>query len=38
MNPSTTFQHVQSAYFTYVHTFQEFQNPVIRDWVAEREE
>jgi len=36
MNPFTTLQHVQSAYLTYVHTFQKFQNPAIRDWVAER--
>jgi len=36
MNPFTTLQHVQSAYLTYVHTFPKFQNPAIRDWVAER--
>jgi len=36
MSPFTTLQHVQSAYLTYVHTFQKFQNPAIRDWVAER--
>lgn len=36
INPSPTFQEVQFAYLTYVHTFQKFQNPAIRDWVTER--
>jgi hypothetical protein len=38
MKPFSVFQKVQSAYLTYVYTFQRFQNPAIRDWVAEREE
>ena len=38
MNPFTTLSQIQQAYLTYVHTFQKFQNPAIRDWVAERVE
>ena len=37
MNPFTILSEVQSAYLTYVHTFQKFENPAIQDWVAERE-
>ena len=36
MNPFSVLHDVQSAYLTYVHTFQKFKNPAIRDWVAER--
>lgn len=38
MNPFTVLSRVQSAYRTYVHTFQKFDNPAIQDWVAERVE
>lgn len=31
MNPFTTLSQIQQAYLTYVHTFQKFQNPAIRD-------
>lgn len=36
MNPFTVLDQVQEAYLSYVHTFQKFNNPAIRDWVAER--
>jgi hypothetical protein len=36
MNPFTILSAVQQDYLTYVRTFQRFQNPEIRDWVAER--
>ena len=36
MNPFTTLDHVHSAYRRYVHTFQQFRNPVIKEWVRER--
>jgi len=36
MNPFETLRSVQDAYLQYVHTFQKFSNPTIRDWVAER--
>ncbi len=35
-NPFQALDAVQSQYRRYVHTFQSFANPVIRDWVAER--
>jgi hypothetical protein len=38
MNPFAALSQVQSAYLTYVHTFQKFNNPAIQDWVAERVE
>ena len=36
MNPFAVLEEVQEAYLSYVHTFQKFNNPAIRDWVAER--
>jgi ATP-dependent helicase YprA (DUF1998 family) len=36
MNSFSVLHDVQSAYLTYVHTFQKFKNPAIQDWVAER--
>jgi len=36
MNPFDVLARVQEEYRTYVQTFQQFQNPVIRDWVMER--
>ncbi len=36
MNPFTTLDHVQDAYKRYVHTFQQFRNPVIDAWVQDR--
>ena len=36
MNPFTARRADQRAYLTYVHTFQRFRNPAIRDWVAEQ--
>ena len=36
MNPFAVLEQVQEAYLSYVHTFQKFNNPAIRDWVAER--
>jgi hypothetical protein len=38
MNPFAALSQIQSAYLTYVHTFQKFNNPTIQDWVAERVE
>ncbi len=37
-NPFHALAVVQSQYRRYVHTFQSFANPTIRDWVAERVE
>jgi ATP-dependent helicase YprA (DUF1998 family) len=36
MNPFNILESVQADYLTYVRTFQQFQNPEIRDWVLER--
>jgi hypothetical protein len=36
VNPFTILSAVQRDYLTYVQTFQQFQNPQIRDWVLER--
>jgi ATP-dependent helicase YprA (DUF1998 family) len=38
LDPFSVLSSVQSAYRTYVHTFQKFDNPAIQDWVAERVE
>jgi ATP-dependent helicase YprA (DUF1998 family) len=38
MNPFDVLSTVQQDYLTYVRTFQQFQNPEIRDWVLERVE
>jgi len=38
LDPFAILSNVQDAYRTYVHTFQKFNNPAIRDWVAERVE
>ena len=38
MNPFSVMARVQDAYTRYVQSFQKFKNPVIRDWVAAREE
>lgn len=36
MNPFKALENVQVLYHDYVHTFQKFKNPVIKDWVAQR--
>ena len=36
MNPFHVLADVQDAYRRYVHTFQQFRNPQIQDWVQER--
>ncbi|PQJ33609.1 hypothetical protein BSZ35_02445 [Salinibacter sp. 10B] len=36
MNPFHVLSDVQDAYRTYVHTFQQFRNPQIEEWVGER--
>ena len=36
MNPFEVLHQVQQDYLGYVQTFQQFQNPVIRDWVLDR--
>jgi len=35
-NPLASLAQVQEQYLSYVHTFQQFQNPIIKQWVAER--
>ena len=35
MNPFDILEHVQKDYLTYVRTFQRFQNPRIRHWIAD---
>jgi len=36
MNPFEVLNEVRYAYKTFVHTFQQFKNPTIRDWVGEK--
>jgi superfamily II DNA or RNA helicase len=36
LDPFEILEEVQQQYLTYVRTFQQFQNPEIRDWVLER--
>lgn len=36
INPFAILAQVQEEYRTYVQTFQQFQNPIIREWVMER--
>ena len=36
MNPFEVLNEVRNAYKTFVHTFQQFKNPTIRDWVGEK--
>jgi len=35
INPFETLENVQQNYLTYVRTFQRFQNPRIRHWIAD---
>lgn len=36
MDPFQVLSDVQATYLTYVHTFQKFKNPAIKDWVSDR--
>ncbi len=36
LNPLDLLRQVQDEYLTYVHTFQRFRNPALRDWVADQ--